>query len=91
MQMLNAVCVIYVKKAKNAIFEAYAIRHLSDDKAIWVSKDVSGLQECRPILVYVQKYVPKKMQPKIEVFKMKFEVKISWFLILPEIGCVIFK
>ena len=35
--------------------------------------------------------VPKKTLPKIEVFCMKFEVKISWFLILPEIGCAIFK
>ena len=46
----HAKCVIYVKNAKNAIFDAYAIRYLSPrNMAIWVSKDASGSQECRPI------------------------------------------
>ena len=46
--MLYAKCVIYVKNAKNAIFDAYAIRHMSYiDMAIWVSKDALGPQECR--------------------------------------------
>ena len=44
---------IYVKNAKNAknaIFDTYAIRHMSYiEMAIWVSKDVSGPQECRPM------------------------------------------
>ena len=48
--MLDAICVIYVKNAKNAIFDAYAIRHMSNiDMAIWVSKNASGPLECRPI------------------------------------------
>ena len=47
--MSGAVCVIYVKNAKNAIFEAYDILHVSGlDMAIWVSKVVSEPQECRP-------------------------------------------
>ena len=46
----HAKCVIYVKKAKNAIFDAYAIWLMSYiDIAIWVSKDASGPQECRPM------------------------------------------
>ena len=41
--MPDAKCVIYVKNAKNAIFDAYAIRYLSPrNMAIWVSKDASG-------------------------------------------------
>ena len=48
--MADAKCVIYVKNAKNAIFDAYAMRHMSNiDMAIWVSKDASGPQECRPM------------------------------------------
>ena len=48
--MSNAKCVIYVKNAKNAIFDAYAIRHLSSKSmAIWVSKDATGPQERRPM------------------------------------------
>ena len=50
--MLDAMCVIYVKNAKNAIFDAYAIRHMSYiDMAIWVSKDALGPQECRQMLL----------------------------------------
>ena len=50
--MSEAKCVIYVKNAKKAIFDTYAIRHMSSiDMAIWVSKDASGSQECRPIPV----------------------------------------
>ena len=41
--MSDAKCVIYVKTAKNAIFDAYAIQHIPYiDMAIWVSKDASG-------------------------------------------------
>ena len=48
--MSDAEGVIYVKNAKNAIFNAYAIRPmLYVDMAIWVSKDASGPQECRPM------------------------------------------
>ena len=48
--MSDAKCVIYVKNAKNAIFNAYAIPPMSYiDMAIWVSKDASGPQECRPM------------------------------------------
>ena len=50
LQMLNAKCVIHVKNGKDAIFEAYAIRHIIYiGMSIWVSKDASGLQECRPM------------------------------------------
>ena len=48
--MSDAECVIYVKNAKNAIFDVNAIRHmLCLDMAIWVSKDPSGPQEYRSI------------------------------------------
>ena len=48
--MSHAKCVIYVKNVKNATFDAYAIRHVSNIYiAIWVSKDASGSQKCRPI------------------------------------------
>ena len=40
--MSNDIYVIYVKNAKNALFDAYAI---------WVSKDPLGPQECRPMLL----------------------------------------
>ena len=37
-----------VKNAKNAVIEAYAMQHLLYlFMATWVSKDVSGPQECR--------------------------------------------
>ena len=50
--MSDAIHVIYVKNAKNAIFDAYAIRHMSCiDMAIWVSNDASGPRECRPMLL----------------------------------------
>ena len=46
--MLDAIGVIFVKNAKNAIFDAYATQHIPYiDMAIWVSKDTSGPQECR--------------------------------------------
>ena len=49
-QMSDAICVIYVKNAKNAIFDAYTIWPISHlYMAIWVSKDASGSQKCRPI------------------------------------------
>ena len=50
--MSDAKCVIVisVKNAENAIFDAYAIPHISNiDMAIWVSKGTSGPQECRPM------------------------------------------
>ena len=48
--MLNAECVIYDKNVINAIFEVSVIGHLSClDMAIWVLKDPSGPQECRPM------------------------------------------
>ena len=48
--MSEAKCVIYVKKAKKAIFDTYAIRHMSYiDMALWVSKDASEPQEYRPL------------------------------------------
>ena len=48
--MSDAKCVIYVKNAKNATFDMHAIPHmLNIDMAIWVSKDASGPQECRPM------------------------------------------
>ena len=40
-------CVIYVKNGKNAIFDAYAIRHLSSKNM--VSKDATGPQDRRPM------------------------------------------
>ena len=50
--MSDAKCVIYVKNAKNAIFDAYVTFHMSyTNMAIWVSKDASGPQECRPMHV----------------------------------------
>ena len=53
-KMSYSKCVIYVKNAKNAIFDAYAIRHMSHkDMAVWVSKDPLGPQECRPILLNI--------------------------------------
>ena len=46
LRKLVAICVINVKNAKNANFDANAIWHVSlIDMAIWVSKDASGLQE----------------------------------------------
>ena len=49
--MSDALCVINVKNAKIAIFDVYAIWHISYiDMAIWVSKDASGPGECRPML-----------------------------------------
>ena len=50
--MSDAKYVIYVKNAKKAIFDTYAIRHMSYiDMAIWVSKDAYGPQEYRPMQV----------------------------------------
>ena len=50
--MSNDIYVIYVKNAKNALFDAYAIQHMSHkDMAIRVSKDPLGPQECRPMLL----------------------------------------
>ena len=40
--MLDAIGVIFVKNAKNAIFDAYVTFHMSyTNMAIWVSKDAS--------------------------------------------------
>ena len=48
--MSNTNCVIYVKNAKNALFDAYAIKLISYiDMAIWVSKHASGPQEYTPM------------------------------------------
>ena len=48
--MSDVKCVIYVKNAKNAIFDVNAIQHmLCLDMAIWVSKDALGPQEYRSI------------------------------------------
>ena len=48
--MADAKCVIYVKNAKNAKFDIYAISHMSHiDMALWVSKDAPGPQEWTPI------------------------------------------
>ena len=47
--MSHAKC---VKNPKNAIFDTYAMQHMSNiDMAIWVSKDASGPGECRPMLL----------------------------------------
>ena len=47
--MSNAVCVIYVKNAKNAKFDAHAISLMSYlYMALWVSKDASGPQDWCP-------------------------------------------
>ena len=51
--MSDAVCLIYLKNAKNAIVNGYAICHLTYmsfmNMAIRVSNDASGPQECRPM------------------------------------------
>ena len=45
--MSNAICVIYVKNAINATFDAGCIPHLLlTNRSIWVSKEASGPQEC---------------------------------------------
>ena len=44
--MLDAIGVIFVKNAKNAIFDAYVTFHMSyTNMAIWVSKDASVQKE----------------------------------------------
>jgi len=43
-------CVIYVKNAKNGIFDTHAIRHISFiDMAIWGSKQALWPKECTPM------------------------------------------